>query len=557
MRIINNFKVKIVSFLLICLITIFAVILRLSHIDFPSGLWSDEMFSYFMAKEPFPLGIIHELATKDVHLPFYFFILHFWMNLFGDSDVALRSLSVLFGVLNVPIIYLLGKEIESEKTGIIAASFVAINSFLIYYSQEVRFYSLLPCLASLSVLFAIKTLKNVSLKNLLSLVTINTALIFTHPFAIYFVVFEILVFSIELLQKNKSYLTKFLITQITIPFLLFAIYLPLFLQQVQRKYLQEAFAHFDFLNPYIFIENWFSPVITGLYSNTFDFYFKGYFHTPIFLIYTICPILIALSGLMIAIYKKSIIRLIFIICFLTIFMEVITAMSGLTLVCKYTIIILPLLLFIVAYGLVSIKNKLISWTLIILFLFLNLLYIFSNTGSVLRIHRYNGFNIPIAQLKSLKIQTNKKDIVFCNYSGDFLKRYYDVKDGQVLDFSVNNTPKEPKIITIIYDFVYSDSNMKYFTNKKLLPPVIKYAKENIIGKLDKNRFFIFIVNRYEYSMSDEEIAEAVKNGNLKKDFHLYLISKITNDIKKIAQQHYKKVSETRTTFWDITVYQNK
>lgn len=553
----GNFKVKRISFLFICLITIFALILRLDHIKYPSGLWSDEMFSYFMAKESFPLGIINELTTKDVHLPFYFFILHFWINLFGDSDVALRSLSVLFGVLNVPIIYLLGKEIDSEKTGLIAALFVAINSFLIYYSQEVRFYSFLPFMASLSVLLAVKTLKNINIKNLLGLVTTNTVLIFTHPFAIYFVAIEILVFSIDFFKKSKSSLTKFLITQITIPFSLFAVYSPLFLLQIQRKYIQGAFTTFDLSHILIYVENWFSPAITGLYSNNFDFYNKNSFSSFNFFIYIICPILIALLGLIIVIYKKYTIRSIFIICVLTVFFEILTTLTGLSLVCKYTIIILPLLLLVVAYGLSSIKNKLISCILITLFLSFNLLYIFSNTCSVLKIYRYNGFNIPITQLKSLNIPTNKKDIVFCNYSGCFLSRYYNIKDGQVLDYSVSNVPKVPELTPIVYDFFYSNSNMKYFTNKKLLPPVIEYANKNIINKLDKNRFFIFIVNLYEYSLSDEEIVKAAKNGKMKGEIHLYLTSKITNDIRKIAQQHYKKVSEAHTIFWDITVYQNK
>ncbi|PIW73452.1 hypothetical protein CO005_01355, partial [Candidatus Roizmanbacteria bacterium CG_4_8_14_3_um_filter_34_9] len=50
--------------------------------------WRDEAFSYFMAKKNIFEMLL--LTAKDFNPPLYYFILHFWMNIFGSSEIALR-----------------------------------------------------------------------------------------------------------------------------------------------------------------------------------------------------------------------------------------------------------------------------------------------------------------------------------------------------------------------------------------------------------------------------------------------------------------------------------
>lgn len=72
----------------------------------------------------------------------YIISLHYWTMLVGNSDLAVRMLSVVFGVCTVYLIYLLSFEIFSNKWLAILAMFLAtIHPQLITYSQEARTYS--------------------------------------------------------------------------------------------------------------------------------------------------------------------------------------------------------------------------------------------------------------------------------------------------------------------------------------------------------------------------------------------------------------------------------
>ena len=167
-------------------------------------------------------------------MPPYYFILHFWMKIFGQGDVAIRFLSVFFGVLAIITAYFIGKEILSKnkaagnKLGLITAIFTSINSLAIYYSQEVKFYSLLTLLSSLSILFLIRVKNNFDKKNLAGLIIVNLALLYTFPMSMVFVFVEVLVFFIYLVLNNKNHLKLFIFAQLITLFFYFP-YLQMFI----------------------------------------------------------------------------------------------------------------------------------------------------------------------------------------------------------------------------------------------------------------------------------------------------------------------------------------
>lgn len=526
---------KSIFILLLIIATFSALILRLINIDYPTGLWFDEMLSLTAAKQSFPFGITHWLCVNDVHLPFYFYILHFWMNLFGDGDITLRFLSVLFGVLNVLVIYMLGKEMESEKTGIVAAFFVAINSFLIYYSQEVRFYSLIPLLASLSILFATKTFKKPDTKHLTGLVIINIFLIFTYPLAIIFAAFEVVIFGLYIFKNNKSVLNKFLITQM-IPFLIFMTYLPGFLVQVQSKQWLHSFTEAYPPTIFLYFANWFSPILSGLYSNDFSY---PYYNSPDFLFFIVLPVIIVFIGIFISIFnqnfsKNELSRIIFIICLLNILTDFILVLTGNLhwLICRYTIFVVPLLLLVSVNGLLSIPNKILSLGFIIIFILLNVSYINFGTFSIINEHRNGGYKIPVEILKSYK-RLNPKDIILCDSGGAFLKRYAQNKYGNIL----------PPFL-----FTMELKDIKQLTDKKIIPDVQQYVNENIINKLEKNRYVVLILGKnYSSQKSDDDITQNVYN---------YLESKIINDLVRIISQKYKLIYGHYSYNWHVLIYQN-
>jgi uncharacterized membrane protein len=112
------------------------------RVDIPRGLWVDEAISVSEARMSYS-GMIHQLAVADVHPPLYFTILWASGRLFGFGDDAVRVPSIVFGILLIPLVYLLGKEAYDRRTGAVCAVVVSVAPYAVWYSQEARMYSLL------------------------------------------------------------------------------------------------------------------------------------------------------------------------------------------------------------------------------------------------------------------------------------------------------------------------------------------------------------------------------------------------------------------------------
>ena len=136
--------------LLLALFVLLAFALRVLRLDF-QPLWWDEGYSVWFATHP--LGQMAALTAQDIHPPLYYALLHGWIGLFGAGPVSLRLLSVLFGVLAIPAIYLAGRRMLSRRAALLAAFLLAISPLHVYYSQEVRMYGLVALL-SIGVLAA-------------------------------------------------------------------------------------------------------------------------------------------------------------------------------------------------------------------------------------------------------------------------------------------------------------------------------------------------------------------------------------------------------------------
>ncbi|MCL5962028.1 MAG: glycosyltransferase family 39 protein [Chloroflexi bacterium] len=89
-------------------------------------------------------------SAADIHPPLYYYLLHFWSAFVGTSELALRWLSLVSGLLLVSVVYALGRRLFSPTVGLLAAVFAAVSPFLVYYSQEARMYSQVAFLAALS-----------------------------------------------------------------------------------------------------------------------------------------------------------------------------------------------------------------------------------------------------------------------------------------------------------------------------------------------------------------------------------------------------------------------
>jgi 4-amino-4-deoxy-L-arabinose transferase-like glycosyltransferase len=118
------------------------------------AVWWDEGWSVWVARHDL-LGILWETG-HDVHPPLYFWLLHLWRGISGDSEFGLRLLSALAGVLAVAVVYRLGRAMADAYVGGLAALFLAVSRFHIVWSQEIRMYALAALLAGLGMWAAVR-----------------------------------------------------------------------------------------------------------------------------------------------------------------------------------------------------------------------------------------------------------------------------------------------------------------------------------------------------------------------------------------------------------------
>jgi uncharacterized membrane protein len=86
---------------------------------------------------------INAFAQHPEHSPLYYLIARFWVQIFGNSIVILRSLSAWISLLVLPCTYWLCRELFISPTiPWIATGIVAISPFHVLYAQEAREYSL-------------------------------------------------------------------------------------------------------------------------------------------------------------------------------------------------------------------------------------------------------------------------------------------------------------------------------------------------------------------------------------------------------------------------------
>jgi len=421
-----------VNILWMVIITILGLGLRLIGINKTQGLWNDEYVSWFVASQPFGHDFFKEIFAQ-CHMPFYYLYLKGFMHIGGSEDVFLRLTSVFAGVLSIIVMYYVGAE-NSKKTGILCALFTTLSSFLIYYSQEVRLYSLLFLISALSLLYMLKFLKEKSLTNLGGLILFDFLIIFTHTIGFVFVFFQLVVLTYLLFKDYKKQLA-YIWGGIA---LLGAICIPQIVHIFLTRSFSQWWGHFSLSKIGFLFTDYFSPVLTNLVNAPDKFI---YVKSLSFVFFTIVPALIAVVFIGRAIYKNRENISLALLCTGFVGVMVAAALLGrLVFITKYSIEIYPILLYLVAFGAFAFKNKKLVNVFVALFCAINLTYIITSPVSAPKMPRLQGHKIVADLLQ--KAEPHDGDyIILQYYPSTRYQKYFDFKKYKVVSVDKGNFPE--------------------------------------------------------------------------------------------------------------------
>ncbi len=146
--------------------------------------WMDEALSVGISSHS--LTTIPGVLRHDGSPPLYYLLLHVWMSIFGSSESATHALSLVFGLLSIPVGWWVASSLFGRRAGLIAAVLFALNPFLTAYSQETRMYTLMALLGLLAIDGFIKGFIHRRRRYLFLFTICQALMLYTHAWGIFF-----------------------------------------------------------------------------------------------------------------------------------------------------------------------------------------------------------------------------------------------------------------------------------------------------------------------------------------------------------------------------------
>lgn len=470
----NIFKDHTITIVII--LTLFlGIFLRFYELTFQS-YWFDELFSASVSNPANSLSEVFARTVGDVHPPLYQILLWVWYHIFGYSEWVGRSFSAVMGVLGIVAIYLLGKELYNKEVGLYATIIASTNYFLIYYSQETRAYTLLFLLSIISYLFLIRTLQSYSKLNFILYLFFTISLLYTHYFGFFFVATQAGVFLWYIFMQREEPKHLIILAVITtISFILAILPLvPYILETMQRT------------------SSWMLPPSPSFLID----YFKNYTLSPFIQKIFALLLLIATLHLFLKSEKSTMKKstlLLFIWIIIGYSLPYIKSIVSVPLLSeKNTMIVLPALILLIAYGVYSLRFYWLKIAIVGMIIFFALYHLY-------RMHYYDKVTkdeFKTVLLEIEKSQTNLPiyDFIMHGYQNNQYESFYfqtqamishlDVKSytSKTLQDRYNTTQTLPSCFWVVYahdDYVSKVNLLKV----KGLQKVTDITKHHAVGIL--------------------------------------------------------------------------
>lgn len=148
-----------------------------------SDLWLDEALSVNIAS--LPLSELTEALRQDGHPPLYYVLLHGWMELFGDGDVAARALSGVLSLLTLPLLGVMAHRRRGPAAALWTVVIAAVLPYATRYATEARMYALVMFLVALGWWLIDRALDEGGWAPVVGLWVVATALLYTHYWGVW------------------------------------------------------------------------------------------------------------------------------------------------------------------------------------------------------------------------------------------------------------------------------------------------------------------------------------------------------------------------------------
>lgn len=148
-----------------------------------SDLWLDEALTVNIAR--LPLGDLEEALRHDGAPPLYYVLLHVWMSIFGEGDLAVRALSGVFSLACLPLAWFVGQRVGGRVVAWATVLVLVSSPFAIRYATENRPYTLQMLLVLLGWLALCRALERPSLLRLAGVGVVTGLLLYTQYWSMY------------------------------------------------------------------------------------------------------------------------------------------------------------------------------------------------------------------------------------------------------------------------------------------------------------------------------------------------------------------------------------
>lgn len=135
----------------------------------PFGCWWDEANNGIVAEGLVAAGADRPVYSSETQLPAHFFyVVGLFFRIFGPGLLSLRLITAAFGICTVLLAFLVGREVLSERFGLLFAFFLAVGRWDITFSRIGLVAIPAPFFVLLTLLFLFRILRRACVRDFAS-----------------------------------------------------------------------------------------------------------------------------------------------------------------------------------------------------------------------------------------------------------------------------------------------------------------------------------------------------------------------------------------------------